>query len=61
LNCIGIKVADREIEFHDEEERKHLDSNGDEAAEQPLKDDISVDQLGRFDDNLKFYLRKGSH
>jgi hypothetical protein len=56
LNCIGIKVADREVEVHSEEHK--VEAEGDEAAEHP---EVSVEQLGQFDDNLRFNLRKGSH
>ncbi len=58
LNCIGIKTADREMDFHIEESHNNSNSNSEEAAE-PVKDDI--DKLGHFDDNLRFYLKKGAH
>jgi hypothetical protein len=60
LNCIGIKVVDRERVLHSEEEVKLRGAEGDEAAEHPTED-ANIEKLGFFDDNLIFYLGKGGH
>ena len=35
--------------------------NGDTAAEEPLKEDIQLEKLGHFNDDLIFKFRKGEH
>ena len=55
LNTIGIRVAEREKDFS-QENQKHQQEDNEEEQRQD-----TIDKLSTFDDDMNMFVKKGSH